>query len=109
MTSTETGHQVEESDCNINNALLLSSELHTLFDLHHWTLSDQYEMMLSDDLLNSDATDDDSSAARIVALDGKKIQLPESNAAWPSLQHIQFHRLVALKLHEFTKTQVQSK
>lgn len=101
IESTTSDQESEDSaNYGTNNALLLTAELHTLFDLYYWTLSDNYEIMLSDELLNSNVDDDDNSAARIVALDGKKIQLPENNSAWPSLHHIQFHRLVALKLQD---------
>ena len=91
----------------INNALLLTSELHTLFDLYYWTLSDQYEIILSDALLNT--SNDNSNCEHITALDGKRIQLPENNSARPTLDHIHHHRLIALKLYEYTKSIVQTK
>ncbi len=107
VSEEEEGSNDKDKYYGTNNALILTSELHSLFDLYHWTLSDEYEIMLSDALL--DNSGDNEADARIVALDGKKIQLPENNAAWPSLDHIRHHRLVALKLNEYTKTKVQAK
>lgn len=66
----------------IQNGLLLRSDLHTLFDLGSWTLSDDYRVILSPRLINT----------VYAQFDTQPLRLPNQTNLFPSVEAIRHHR-----------------
>jgi len=82
---------------SVQNALLLASDVHVLFDKYMWIVTEDYKVAICDKLLNSEDE-------RIKQLDGKNLLKPESPEDWPSQEHLEQHRHIALCLHQYSQS-----
>ena len=82
-------HQFSDSRNNDpRNGLALTKNAHWLFDNGLWTLSDDYRVVVAQGAFAEAGPEHHS----LALYQGKKINLPGQEAAWPSLVHIAWHR-----------------
>jgi len=75
--------------CGINsldNGLALCPNLHTAFDAGLISLSDDYEVLVSENLQETET------AYSLKKLEGKKIRLPKEERFWPGLEWVRWQR-----------------
>ena len=67
----------------IQNGILLRSDIHTLFDLGKLSISSEFRVILHPDIRESSYK----------VLHGKMISAPAIKEQWPSLQKLERHRM----------------